>query len=60
MMKRIIRREVRQDYNHHEKITNLYKLIRIACENEFYEDNTVTMNSNLTEWFERSLRMPTR
>jgi hypothetical protein len=59
-MKRIIKREVRQDFDHDKKITDLYKLIRVACENEFYEDNTVTMNSNLTEWFEKSLRNPTK
>ena len=60
MMKRIIRREVRQGFDHPQKIIGLYKMIRVACENEFYEDNTVTMNSYLTEWFEKSLRKPTR
>ena len=59
-MNRIIRREVCQDYDHNKKITNLYTMIREACENEFTEDNTVTMNSNLTEWFEKSLRNPTK
>jgi hypothetical protein len=60
IVKRIIRREVRQGWDHQRNITNLYKMIRVACESEFYEDNTVTMNSNLTEWFEKSLRSPTK
>lgn len=60
MMKRIIKREIRQDYDHPKKITNLYTMLREACENEFTEDNTVTMNSNLREWFEKSLRKPSR
>ena len=60
IMKRIIKREVRQDFDHPQKIVNLYKMIRVACEHEFYEDNTVTLNSTMTEWFEKSLRKPTR
>jgi len=59
MMKRIIKREVRQGYDHRKNITNLYKMVRVACEHEFTEDNTVTLNSYLTEWFEDSLRKPT-
>ena len=58
-MKRIIKREVRQG-DHQKKIINLYREIRVACEQEFYEDNVVTMNSYLTEWFEKSLRNPTK
>lgn len=60
MMKQIIKREIRQGWDHQQNIINLYKMINDACENEFYEDNTVTMNINLTEWFEKSLRKPTR
>lgn len=60
LLKRIIKREVRQGPEHPKKIVDLYKMIRVACENEFYEDNTVTMNSYLTEWFEKSLRKPTK
>ena len=59
MMKRIIKREVHQDYDHDKKITNLYTMIREACENEFTEDNVPTLNYSLTEWFEKSLRNPT-
>jgi hypothetical protein len=60
LMNRIIQREVRQDFDHDQKVTNLYRMIRIQCEHEFYEDNTVTMNSNLRDWFEKSLRNPTK
>jgi hypothetical protein len=60
VLRRIISRECRQDWHHRERIINLYKEIRIACEKEFYEDNTFTMNSNLREWFEKSLRNPTK
>ena len=56
MMKRIIKREVRQDYDHDKKITNLYTMIREACENEFTEDNVPTLNHSLTEWFGNSLK----
>lgn len=59
-MTRIISCEVRQGFDHPNRITELYKMIRVAAEKEFYEDNLVTMNSNLTEWFEDSLRKPTR
>ena len=59
-MNRTIQRKVRQGPEHQKKIIHMYKMIRIKCEHEFYEDNTVTMNSNLTEWFEKSLRNPTK
>ena len=55
LLTRIIRREVRQDYNHAEKITNLYRMINNACQEEFTEDNIPTLNHSLTEWFNDSL-----
>ena len=58
-LKRIIARAVRQG-DHKNRIVEIFKMIRAACEYEFYEDNTVTLNSNLTEWFEESLRKPTK
>jgi hypothetical protein len=58
-LRRIIKRECRQDFDHAEKITNLYREIRVACEREFYEDSVTTMNSYLKEWHEKSLRKPT-
>ncbi len=54
-LRRIIAKECRQG-GHPERITNLYKEIRIACEKEFYEDNVPTLNSSLVEWFDDSLR----
>lgn len=60
LVKRIIQQEVRQGPEHQENITNLYRMIRMAAEREFYEDNVATQNSYLTEWFENSLRKPTR
>lgn len=59
-LRRVIRKEVRQGYDHAQKITNLYTMIRVAAEQEFAEDNVVTMNSYLTEWFEKSLRKLTK
>jgi len=59
-MKRIIRKQVRQGFDHPQRITDLYTMIRSAAEDEFYEDNVVTLNSCLTEWFERSLRKLTK
>jgi hypothetical protein len=59
-LRRVIRKEVRQGFDHAQKITNLYTMIRVAAEQEFYEDNVVTMNSYLTEWFEKSLRKLTK
>lgn len=58
-LKRIIARAVIQG-NHRNRIVDIFKMIRVACEKEFYEDNTVTLNSNLKEWFEDSLRKPTK
>ncbi len=55
-LKRVIARECIQGFDHPERITNLYKEIRIACENEFTEDNVPTLNHSLREWFENSLR----
>lgn len=55
-MKRIIRKEVRQGYDHQERITEMYRMIRVACEDEFYEDNLITQNAYLREWHEASLR----
>lgn len=36
------------------------RMIRRAVEEEFYEDNLVTQNIYLREWFERSLRKTTQ
>lgn len=59
-LRRTVRKQVRQGFDHAENITNLYREIRRAVEQEFYEDNLTTQNSYLREWFERSLRNTTR
>ena len=58
ILKKIFARAVIQGA-HRARIIEIFKLMRSACEQEFYEDNTVTLNSNLKEWFEDSLRKPT-
>lgn len=55
-MRRIIRREVRQGHDHDRRITNLYRMVRKAAREEFYEDNDPTLNQFLTECFEASLK----
>lgn len=59
-MTRIIRKEVRQGFDHRGNITEMYKMIRVEAEHEFNEDNTITLNSFLKEMFEHSLRNPTK
>lgn len=53
---RILKREVKQSSVHAKNISNLYGMIRGACENEFTEDNIVTLNSFLEERFKVSLK----
>jgi hypothetical protein len=55
-LNKIIQREVRQGFDHPKRITNLYKMIYDNCKQEFSEDNIATLNSNLREWFENSLK----
>ena len=57
-IRRVLRREVRQDFDHHRKIAALYGLIRKACEEEFTEDNAPTLSANLSEWFETTQVWP--
>jgi hypothetical protein len=52
-LKRVIAKEVRQNFDHAEKVKNLYSLIRRACEDEFYEDNPPTISSFLSDCFEQ-------
>jgi hypothetical protein len=54
MFKRIIWKQVRQGYDHDVRIIELYDEIRCACHREFTEDNVMTLNSNLTDWFNAS------
>lgn len=55
-LRRVIRKEVRQDYDHPQRITQLYTMIREASEQEFTEDNVPTLNDFLNERFNLSLR----
>ena len=51
MFERIVWKQVKQGYDHDERIIEMYDTIRYACHDEFTEDNCITLNSNLTEWF---------
>ena len=51
-LKRIIREEVRQDRDHDKKHIALYQMIRDAHREEFTEDNVLTADACLREWFE--------
>lgn len=58
-IQRIIQREVRQGYDHPQRITEMYRMIRKASEREFYEDNSVTLKHFLTERFNYSFEEKT-
>ena len=51
-LKRIIKREVRQNYDHMNRHTDLYQMIRDAHREEFTEDNAMTADDFLRECFE--------
>jgi len=55
-LNRVFRKQVRQGYDHPQRITELYTMIRVAAENEFTEDNVPTLNDFLNERFGHSLR----
>ena len=55
-LKRVYKREVRQGYDHPERIKNLYNMINDACRDEFYEDNLPTIRCALGDWFQDSLK----
>lgn len=59
-LKRLIKREVKQDLHHALRIRQLYQLIREVCEQEFYEDNYTTLDSFLQEQFTKSQSVPTQ
>ena len=54
LLKGILRRTIIQGPDHHKWIRELYFMIRDACKNEFYEDNEVTMDDYLNEWFQQT------
>ena len=53
-VRRVIRKEVRQGPDHAYNIAMLYKMVRNACNEEFTEDNALTMDYFLREQFERT------
>lgn len=52
----VIRREVRQGYDHPQRIAGLFAMIVSAARDEFREDNEPTARFYLTEWFEDGFR----
>ena len=55
MFRRICRKQVRQGYDHPQRITEMYRMIYDAARDEFREDNDATAREYLTEWFEAAL-----
>jgi hypothetical protein len=55
LLRRILRKEVRQGYDHPVRITGLYAMINAAVRQEFREDNWTTGTAYMREWFEASL-----
>lgn len=52
MLERILRKIVRQTYDHKSNITNLYRLIYRRAGVVFYEDNKPTLDGFLDECYE--------
>ncbi|MNR71254.1 hypothetical protein D3C71_18690 [compost metagenome] len=57
-LKRLLRKLVRQDFFHRQRITGVYQMVRDAYEAEFTEDNAITADVNLREWFENTQALP--
>jgi hypothetical protein len=55
LIKRIIRKEVVQGYDHPARIAALFGLVIEAARDEFTEDNHATSRAYLSEWFEHAL-----
>lgn len=55
-MRRILRAEVRQGYDHGDRIAGLYRLVSEACREEFTEDNEATLSAFLRGCFIRAQR----
>ena len=56
LLKRIIKKEVKQSHWHYLKIIHLFEMIHDACENEFTEDNKLILDDFLQKCFEQSLK----
>lgn len=57
-LKRLLRKEVRQGYDHFRNTIGLYEMIREAWYSEFTEDNAPTISSHLSECFEATQVWP--
>lgn len=56
VMRRILKKEVRQGFDHNKRIEELYAMIREAAEAEFKEDNAATLNEFLFKCFVETLK----
>ena len=56
ILRKIFKRQVRQDADHIKKIIQLYVMMRKAIDEEFTEDNIPTLNDFTTRCFECSLK----
>lgn len=56
MLKRIFKRIVIQSHEHKNNIIETFQLMRDACNKQFTEDNTPTMDSFLLECIEPTLQ----
>ena len=55
----IVSKQVVQGHNHRENILEMYKLIRCACECEFFEDSDYELDCFLKELFTEANKKPT-
>jgi hypothetical protein len=55
-LKRILKKEVIQNFDHDVKIINLYKMIIDASREEFNEDSLASLNATLENWHNEALK----
>jgi len=55
MLKRIAKKLVLQDSDHDKCIEGYYRVMNDAARTEFNEDQKITLDASLREWFEKSL-----
>lgn len=56
LLKRLIREQVKQGPNHERNIREMYRTIRLACQDEFYEDNQLSLDLYLRDRFEDAIK----
>lgn len=54
MLKRIFKRAVKQSYYHGDNIGMIFKFLRKAVDNQFVEDNIITLDVYMREKFDGS------